>query len=93
MQYSFAWARRPMLQRISTDLTPHLPVSIIYGSRSWVYHLKHSVMEQFQQTRPNSYVASYLIADATHHVHADKPRAFNTTVKNILAIVDSNRDL
>ena len=93
MQQNFAWAKKPMLHRIATELNPDLPVSIIYGGRSWVYRLNQSVMQLFQEVRPNSYVATYLIEEASHHVHADKPEAFNSTVKSILAIVDSNADL
>ena len=31
----FAFARRPMLQRVE-GLDPQLPVTIIYGSKSWI---------------------------------------------------------
>ena len=82
-----------MLQRIPSDLNPDLPVSIIYGSNSWVYRINNSVMEMFKEARPESYVATHLIENATHHVHADKPEAFNAVVKNILHVVDSGADL
>jgi pimeloyl-ACP methyl ester carboxylesterase len=94
MQHRFAWAKRPMLHRIGTDLNPDLPVSIIYGTRSWVYSLDKSVMEQFSGARPEgSYVGTYLVDDATHHVHAHKPEEFNETIREILEIVDSSADL
>ena len=93
MQRNFAWAQRPMLQRIPTDLDPDLPVSIIYGSNSWAYRVNNSVMELFRQARPESYVATHLIENASHHVHADKPEDFNAVVKNILRVVDSGADL
>ena len=94
MQHRFAWAKRPMLHRITADLNPNLPVSIIYGSRSWVYRLDTSVMEQFSEARPeDSYVGTYLVDEATHHVHADKPEQFNETVREILEIVDSSADI
>ena len=93
MQHYFGWAKRPMLHRIPADLNPDLPVSIIYGSRSWMYRLNTSVMQLFQETRSDSYVATHLIEEATHHVHADKPEQFNATVRSILQVVDSNADL
>ena len=94
MQHNFNWAKRPMLNRLSTDLHPDLPVSIIYGSRSWVYGQNRSVMQLFSEARPaHSYIATYLVEDATHHVHADKPEQFNTKVMDILNIVDSSADL
>ncbi|CAI8016211.1 (Lyso)-N-acylphosphatidylethanolamine lipase [Geodia barretti] len=94
MQHRFAWAKRPMLHRIGTDLNPDLPVSIIYGARSWVYSLDKSVMELFSGARPEgSYVGTYLVDDATHHVHAHKPEEFNETVREILEIVDSSADM
>ena len=94
MQHSFAWAKRPMLHRVPTDLSPDLPVSIIYGSRSWVYRLDISVMDQFSEARPEgSYVGTYLVEEASHHVHADKPTQFNDCVRDILKIVDFGADL
>ena len=81
MQHYFAWAKRPMLQRVATDLHPDLPVSVMYGARSWVYRLNTSVMQLLQEARSDSYVASYLVEGASHHVHADKPDQFNATVR------------
>ena len=94
MQHNFGWAKRPMLHRVPTDLDPDLPVSIIYGERSWVYRLNRSVLELFCEARPaDSYVATYLIEDASHHVHADRPEQFNAKVKEILTVVDCSADL
>lgn len=94
MQHRFAWAKRPMLHRIPAELNSELPVSIIYGSKSWVYGLDTSVMDQFREKRSEkSYVGVYLVDGATHHVHADKPHEFNETVQRILHIVDSSSDL
>jgi pimeloyl-ACP methyl ester carboxylesterase len=94
MQHRFAWAKRPMIQRVPTDLNSDLPVSIIYGSRSWVYGLNPSVMEEFSEARSeDAYVGAYLMEGATHHVHAHKPEQFNACVRQILDIVDSSADL
>ena len=93
MQHRFAWAKRPMLHRITSDLNPDLPVSIMYGTRSWVYNLDTSVMEAFSAARPeDSYMGVYLVEDAIHHIHAHKPQEFNITVREILRIVDSSTD-
>ena len=92
MQHYFAWAKRPMLQRVATELHPDLPVSMMYGARSWVYRLNTSVMQLFQETRLESYVASYLVEGASHHIHADKPEQFNATVREILKAVDIDED-
>lgn len=94
MQHNFGWAKRPMLNRISTDLNSDLPVSLMYGGRSWVYHLNTDVMALFTDARSQqSYVATYLFDDASHHVHADKPQLFNDRVKDILKIVDNCKDI
>ena len=92
MQHYFAWAKRPMLQRVATELHPDLPVSVMYGARSWVYRLNTSVMQQFQEARSESYVASYLVEGASHHIHADKPEQFNARVRDILKAVDVDED-
>ena len=94
MQHNFGWAKKPMLHRIASDLNPDLPVSIIYGSRSWVYRLNTDVLQLFAEARcEGSYVATYIIDDASHHVHADKPEEFNAQVRDILKIVDTSQDM
>ena len=39
-----------------------------------------------------SYVGTYLVEEASHHVHADKPAQFNDCVRDILKIVDFGLD-
>ena len=51
-------------------------------------------MDQFTAARPDtSYVGTYLIREATHHIHADKPDQFIDCVREILQVVDSGADL
>ena len=83
-----------MVPRVSDKLDSDLPVSLIFGASSWNYTMDKSVMEQFSGARPEgSYVGTYLVDDANHHVHAHKPEEFNETVREILEIVDSSADL
>lgn len=89
LQNTLGWAKRPMVERIDKELDQSIPVSLIYGSHSWVHTLSE---DEICELRPNSYVKLYEIPKAGHHVHADQPEIFNYTVNNILEIVDENRD-
>ena len=79
-----------MLKRIDSELDPSVPISFVYGNRSW---MDPSSGEKVRELRPQSYVRVYRIARAGHHVHADKPEEFNQAVNNILKIVDRNKDM
>ncbi len=78
-----------MLKRIDTELDPSIPISFVYGNRSW---MDPSSGEKVRELRPQSYVRVYRIVRAGHHVHADKPEEFNQAVNNVLKIVDRNKD-
>ena len=94
LQHHYIWAKRPMVPRISSKLNSHLPVSLIVGGSSWYYKFNTKVIEEFSAARPeDSYVRTYLVEDANHHVHAHKPEEFNENVREILKIVDSFADL
>ena len=79
-----------MLKRIDTELDPSVPISFVYGNRSW---MNPSSGEKVRELRLQSYVRVYRIVRAGHHVHADKPEEFNQAVNNILKIVDRNKDV
>ena len=79
-----------MLKRIDSGLDPSVPISFIYGNRSWMDPLSG---ERVRELRPQSYVRVYRIPRAGHHVHADKPEEFNQAVNNVLKIVDRRKDV
>ncbi|XP_036374830.1 (Lyso)-N-acylphosphatidylethanolamine lipase-like isoform X1 [Megalops cyprinoides] len=84
MAESLGWAKRPMLQRVHL-LPPSLPVTLLYGGRSWV---DSSTGGRVEQLRPHSYTHTLVIEDASHHVYADQPEEFNRLVLNICDTVD-----
>lgn len=90
MQFQYGWALRPMLPRIISDLPPSVPISLIYGVRSW---MDSSTGKKVIEARPSSYVDVHYIKRAGHHVHAEQPEEFNRVVNHICAAVDSNQDL
>uniref|UniRef100_A0A3B3T5E1 Abhydrolase domain containing 4, N-acyl phospholipase B n=1 Tax=Paramormyrops kingsleyae TaxID=1676925 RepID=A0A3B3T5E1_9TELE len=79
---SLGWAKRPMLQRVHL-LPPGLPVTLLYGSLSWV---DRSSGDQMRQVRPDSYTR--IVIHASHHVYADEPEEFNRVVERICSSVD-----
>lgn len=89
LQVPFAWARRPLLERIGTELDPDIPLSLLYGMRSW---MDCKSGEKVQELRPNSHVTIRHIRRAGHHIHAEQPEIFNKVINGVCSLVDSNRD-
>ncbi|XP_048867019.1 (Lyso)-N-acylphosphatidylethanolamine lipase-like [Brienomyrus brachyistius] len=81
---SLGWAKRPMLQRVHL-LPPGLPVTLLYGSLSWV---DSSSGDQMRQLRPDSYTRIVVIQEASHNLFADEPEEFNRVVERICSSVD-----
>ena len=90
MQIPLGWARRPLLERVGTDLDSRIPITFIYGTRSWMDNKSGSIIKA---RRPDSYVDIHFIHGAGHHVHAEQPEAFNAYVKKIFAVVETGQDL
>ena len=93
LQNLYAWAKRPMIPRLGSELHPDLPVSIMFGARSWVYALDTSVMDQFIKARPEASHVGLFLMEATHLIHADNPDQYNDCVREILQVVDSGVDV
>lgn len=90
MQIPLGWARRPLLERIETDLDSRIPITFIYGTRSWMDNASGSIVKA---QRSDSYVDIRFIHGAGHHVHAEQPKAFNACVKKIFALVETGQDM
>ncbi|KAK6174529.1 hypothetical protein SNE40_017787 [Patella caerulea] len=86
MTIPFGWAKFPMINRM-TDIPSHLPLTFIYGSRSWI---DRSVGNRVKYIRNDSQVDIQIIQGAGHHVYADKPQIFDRIVKKICDTVDHN---
>lgn len=52
MMSGFGWAKNPMINRIH-QLRSDIPMTLMYGSRSWVDNSKSSIIKEH---RPNSFV-------------------------------------
>ncbi|XP_004077692.1 1-acylglycerol-3-phosphate O-acyltransferase ABHD5 [Oryzias latipes] len=78
------WAQRPMLQRME-QLQPHIPMTIIYGSRSSIDSIS---ADSLRERRPHSNVDMITIRGAGHYVFADHPEDFNKTVVQVCEKVD-----
>lgn len=85
MMSSFGWAKYPMCNRIPS-LKKEVPLTLIYGSRSWVDHSPSGVI---QDMRNGSYVDVKIINGAGHHVYADKKDQFNQIVLRACSMSDS----
>ena len=78
-----------MLQRIGSELSAAVPMTILHGSRSW---MDGTTGERVAELRPDSYVAVHKVQRAGHHVHAHQPDQFNAIVRDLCARVDANGD-
>lgn len=76
MMDGFGWAKNPMIKRVQ-DVRDNIPITLLYGSRSWV---DSAAGDLIQKMRPNSFVDSYIINQAGHHIYADKADVFNKLV-------------
>ncbi|XP_051171116.1 (Lyso)-N-acylphosphatidylethanolamine lipase isoform X2 [Leptopilina boulardi] len=76
MMHGFGWAKNPIIKRMD-KLDAEIPMTLIYGSRSWV---DNSAGEIIKQSRETSYVNVQVISGAGHHVYADKSEIFNKHV-------------
>ncbi|XP_063894163.1 1-acylglycerol-3-phosphate O-acyltransferase ABHD5 isoform X4 [Helicoverpa armigera] len=72
----FGWAKNPMVRRVD-ELDPALPITVLYGSRSWVDNSSGQVLLEHRGPA-NTYVQ--VINGAGHHVYLDKPELFNKFV-------------
>lgn len=79
-----------MLSRLDVELDSSVPMTLIYGARSW---MDNSSGEKVREHRSKSYVDIHYIKRAGHHVHADQPAEFNTTVNQVCSIVDAGLDV
>ncbi|XP_017351708.1 (Lyso)-N-acylphosphatidylethanolamine lipase [Ictalurus punctatus] len=83
MSGSLGWAKKPMIQRVNL-LPSSMPITMVYGARSWVDSSTGSHVTQIRGQSPTQVV---LIDDASHHVYADQPDEFNQVVENICRTV------
>lgn len=72
----FGWAKNPMVHRID-QFDPSLPITVLYGSRSWV---DNSTGQVLTEHRDSSNTTVQVINGAGHHVYLDKPELFNKFV-------------
>ncbi|XP_049876632.1 1-acylglycerol-3-phosphate O-acyltransferase ABHD5 isoform X2 [Pectinophora gossypiella] len=79
-----AWAKNPMATRLD-KLDPALPVTVLYGSRSWIDNVAGQTLAE---QRPNCKTHVQVINGAGHHVYLDKPEVFNKFVNEACASVD-----
>lgn len=52
MMQHFGWAKNPIVKRMD-KLNPEIPITLLYGSRSWV---DNSSWETLKQARTSSYI-------------------------------------
>ncbi|GBP35576.1 hypothetical protein EVAR_17438_1 [Eumeta japonica] len=82
----FGWARNPMERRVGS-LDPKLPVTVLYGSRSWVDCSTADMLRA--QRPPGAPTFVQVINGAGHHIYVDKPELFNKYVMEACARVDN----
>ncbi|XP_045777921.1 (Lyso)-N-acylphosphatidylethanolamine lipase isoform X2 [Maniola jurtina] len=84
MMHGFGWAKNPMVRRVSR-LDQSLPITVLYGSRSWVDNDTGQLLAE-SRSADNTFVQ--VINGAGHHVYLDKPELFNKFVLEACARAD-----
>ena len=86
IQYLYAWAKRPLAERIGLLHEP-IGITMITGAKSW---LNNSLTGKWiQQQRPKSYFAAHEVMEAGHHLYAERSEEFNHLMKSVCAGVDA----
>lgn len=80
----FGWAKHPIINRLDS-LQKEVPITLIYGSRSWV---DRDPGFQIQYSRQDSYVDVQILQGAGHHVYADRAERFNGIVNRVGEFTD-----
>ncbi|KAG5891495.1 hypothetical protein JTB14_009829 [Gonioctena quinquepunctata] len=81
----YGWAKNPIVRRLD-QLRKDIPITLLYGSRSW---LDHSAGEIIKEKRTTSYFKLQVVSGAGHHLYADKPETFNQMVIDACDFTDS----
>ncbi|XP_072942593.1 1-acylglycerol-3-phosphate O-acyltransferase ABHD5 isoform X2 [Epargyreus clarus] len=81
----FGWAKNPMVRRVG-QLDPALPVTVLFGARSWV---DNSTGQLLVENRHSAKTYVQVINGAGHHVYLDKPEIFNKFVNDACAQADA----
>ena len=74
------------------------PITVISGASSWLDRINRKrigkrTADYIKEARPaGAYVGVELVADAGHHLHAERPHEFNRIVKDVLTRVNSAED-
>ena len=79
MTIPYGWARNPMIYRI-TSVDRNIPMTMIYGSRSWI---DSKLGQETKDRRRGCQVDVVVVAGAGHHVYVDKPEQFNELVEAV----------
>ncbi|XP_026762946.1 1-acylglycerol-3-phosphate O-acyltransferase ABHD5 isoform X2 [Galleria mellonella] len=87
LMHGFGWAKNPMVKRLD-KLDPELPITVLYGSRSWVDNTTGQLLCEHRQTS-KTYVQ--VINGAGHHVYLDKPELFNKYVLEACSRADERK--
>ena len=97
MHYFYGWAQRPMLDRLKLQLHHQVPITVIYGARTWLDTVNKKRLgktaDLIKEARPEgAYVGVEMVEEAGHHLYAEQSHKFNEAVLKVLDVVDSGSD-
>jgi pimeloyl-ACP methyl ester carboxylesterase len=77
------WARYPIGERMKENFPSQIPVTFIYGDKSWMNNSYGIIIKESR----NSYTHIEYVENAGHHVYADNSNDFNKYVNNACNIL------
>lgn len=64
----YGWARKPMIERVS-GVDPNIPVSFLYGSKSWMDSNAGQEAARIRSECPGR-VQNFVVENSGHHIYA-----------------------
>ena len=80
LQIPFAWASRPLVNRLQPLSNHDIPINFLFGENTWMD--KQTGRDMCQDFKGNS---TYdIVPGAGHHIYLDNPNFFNEKIKSFL---------
>lgn len=83
------WAKFPMGDRLVENLKDEIPVTFLYGAKSWMNNTYGEIIKESR--KPTCYTHIEDIKFAGHHVYSDNAVDFNQFVNNACEVLKSKQ--
>lgn len=82
------WPRYPIGQRMKEGLSDDIPVTFLYGAKTWVSNQCANIIKEHRQS---SYTYLKIVENAGHHIYTDNAPEFNKSILDACKILRTER--